>query len=331
MVAVIVNSFNRAGLLRGALDSLWSILPQWKRKWVVVVFDAGSTDGSRELVRAAQMEDIAAKAGGTLLLVEAQPGDDGSFSAGINAAARAAIARFPEVQWLVLFETDNWAASFRPFEQAIGILQDHAELAAAGFTVRKHSGVPAGLGCAFPTCMEFIAGLHLMGFMGVGSAKLHWSSSGDESGPGSTQWSYYDVIYTSPIVIRRDAWVASEGLDALVFPFSDCDVDWAWRLRNMKLRQAVLQTDEVVHDNREEASTWSMKRMLHFHRARFQLLRRHRGMRVHLIKPLLFLRHLAEVILVCLTKRKSPKYRELLRQKVLLLQTCAKGYSGLPI
>ena len=114
-------------------------------------------------------------------------------------------------------------------------------------------------------------------------------------------------------------------MDAREFPFSDCDVDWAWRLSKLGWKLAVIKTTGVIHDNRETLSEWSGKRVIHFHRARMKLLKRHTG-DVSSIKKLLFARHAGEYILIqvlCLSGKASPEKVELRRQ---LMRTVFSDY-----
>jgi GT2 family glycosyltransferase len=118
------------------------------------------------------------------------------------------------------------------------------------------------------------------------------------------RWRLCDVVFTSPLLIRREAWLQTGGLDAEQFPFSETDVDWAWRCAESGWKMAVVESEQVVHDNLQQASSWSANRVIEFHRSRLRLLKRHRGEWIGLIKPLLFLRHCIESLL--LTFRKTP-------------------------
>lgn len=278
----IVNSFNRIDLLREALPSLCGALEKLSIPCAVVVFDAGSTDGSADYARSFK--------GGTIPIRVVGPNaKDNSFSAGINTACDTAINEFPALKYLFLFETDNWTRSEKPIAQAIELLERETHLGAAGFTVRKHSGAAAGYGSRFPTRFQFIIGPQL-------AHKFRLDSPGGEPWEklGETEWRRCDVVYTSPLVVKRAAWDDSKGLDAAEFPFSDTDVDWAWRLRKLGWRMAVIRSDEVVHDNRDTLSKWSETRALHMHRGRLALISRHRPGIVP-VRALLFMRHVIEV------------------------------------
>lgn len=83
-------------------------------------------------------------------------------------------------------------------------------------------------------------------------------------------------------------------MDSRMFPFSDSDLDWAWRVARRGYRMGVLETDAVVHDNLSTISNWASMRVVDYHRNRFRLLRKYRGRRVWLTVPALFCRHVIE-------------------------------------
>ena len=51
LVSIIMRSFNEAWALKGTLPALAA---QEFKNWELIVIDSGSTDGSQELIRAAQ-------------------------------------------------------------------------------------------------------------------------------------------------------------------------------------------------------------------------------------------------------------------------------------
>jgi hypothetical protein len=90
---------------------------------------------------------------------------------------------------------------------------------------------------------------------------------------------------------------------------------------------AVIASDQVVHDNLEQLSAWSANRALDFHRNRFKLLRRHRGKRVALLKPILFVRHWLETIILARKTAADPSAREKLAKRKQMLRTVWNDYS----
>lgn len=316
-LVALVNSCNRLALLRTAVPSLRAALADWPGGAAVVVFDAGSTDGSREWI--AQEADQTP--GVPLELLTPAPGEARSFAAGLNAAAAAALVRHRQAAWLLCFETDNWIAGGRPLRAAAALLAEQPGLGAAGFTVRRHDGAPAGYGARFPTVAGFVLGPQL-------SLRLGWETPprAPRTSPGAGTWWPCDVVYTSPLLVRRAAWEQSGGLDAVRYPFSECDVDWAWRLRGLGWGQAVVETTEVVHDNRAQLSAWSARRSLDFHRARLALLRQHRGRAAGFAKPLLALRHLGEWLAVAALAAAGRRPAEAAAARRTLLRSVWRDY-----
>ncbi len=282
----------------------------------MVVFHAGSTDGSREWLVTFTQENPEVR----LEVVEASAGEDTSFAAGVNRGCERALALFPNLEFIFLYETDNWVSSAKPIESAMQLLRRKPDLAAMGFTVRLHSGAAGGWGMSFPTVTSFVLGreiskrLSLPRFVAV----KHVTDG--------AEWFTADVVYTSPLLIKRDAWKTLGGIDATLFPFSDCDLDWAWRAARQGYKLGVLKTDAVVHDGRTQSSGWSSMRVLGFHEARFQLLRKYRGRGVVLAIPALFLRHVMEYGLLfgLFLARRRPLLS--LKKRFILLQRVWRGY-----
>src|SRR5262249_34593297 len=129
------------------------------------------------------------------------------------------------------------------------------------------------------------------------------------------RWRTCDVVFTSPLLIRREAWEQSHGFDAAAFPFSDGDLDWAWRCAGLGWKMAVIASDDVIHDNLERLSAWSANRVVDFHRSRLRLLKRHRGKHIALVKPLLFARHCLEAMILARRSASNPSAKEKLAKR----------------
>ena len=299
-IVAVINSFNRLSLLREALEALTAALRQAPDLGgAVVVYEAGSTDGSREFLEAWARDQPTDR----LEIVTPAPGAGTSFSDGVNDGCAEALRRFPTTRYLLLYETDNWISGPEPLRQARAVLEAEPGLAAIGWTVRKHSGQTTGYCMRFPSPLALAAGPTL---------NQRWELEVPrrvpvQRTPGGVEWWRCEVAFTSPLLIRRGTWERSGGLDVAAFPFSDCDLDWAWRCWKTGLGgQAIIPADTVVHDNRAQASAWSDDRMLKLHRARVKLLKRHRGWwNVNAVKPLLFLRHAAECVLLRRAERRG--------------------------
>ncbi len=316
-LVAVINSFNRRPLLERAIVSLTSALRSARFGSAIIVFDAGSKDGSVKLLR----EWCENNPADNLVLIEAVDRRR-SFSDGVNIACAEAIARFSSVRWLFLYETDNCLLSIEPIEQAIGLLERESRLAACGFTVKQHDGRFFGYGMRFPSTLSFVLGQNLAAL-----CNLHAPNGSEWQMTDGIRWRTCDVVFTSPLLVRREAWEQSGGLDAENFPFSDTDIDWAWRSTGLGWTMAVIASDHAIHDNLEQLSAWSANRVLDFHRNRFRLLRRHRGGHVALLKPLLFLRHCFEAIILSRKSRIDPTAKEKLVKRKQMLRTVWSNYS----
>ena len=111
-------------------------------------------------------------------------------------------------------------------------------------------------------------------------------------------------------------------------PVAPGDIDWAWRLRKLGWKQAVLRTDKVVHDNKETLSKWSHTRVFHLHKARLQLIRRHRRAPVFLVKAGLMLRHLGELLGLALLVHRPKLYLPRLKKRWALLTAVPGNYEN---
>jgi GT2 family glycosyltransferase len=316
-VGIIISSFNRAALLHEALESLQTLLSDPALSVQVVVYDAGSTDGSLRVLD----EFRGRHSRGRMDVLVPEPGEDTSFSAGLNRACAFAVREYG-VQHLFLFETDNLITGSKPVKRALFLLDSDKQIAAVGFTVRRRDGRRAGFGERFPRPLSLILGQQVSTYLRLHDARVSWL---DGNGPVG-RFGYSDVVYTSPLVIRAAAWQAVGGMDARVFPFSDSDLDLAFRFHQKGYRCAVLDESGVVHDNCGCASEWSATRTLRWHAARFRLLRRYSGVGMLAAVPLLFVRHLLEWCILCM--KSSPDRASKLKTRVHLLRAVWRGYAA---
>ena len=316
-IAVIINSFNRYHLLSDALPSVVNALSQLTKRAVVVVFDAGSTDGSVEFV-----ERYFSKCTSVLThCLLPSFNIDRSFSSGCNEAAKFASQQYPSLKYCFFFETDNLITNNRALDLALQLLEQEQNLGAVGFTVEKYDHSRAGFGSRFPTLISFFIGQQLSNRLCLDNVKdLDWHDFQD------TRWGVSDVVYTSPLLVRYQAWQATGGMDINRFLFSDCDTDWCWSAHKKGWRMAVLDVPGVIHDNRMYVSDWSANRVIDFHRARFRLLLKHRGQRLLLLIPLLWLRHCLEASLLIGRSLFSKGARQSFRQRLILLKTVFNSY-----
>jgi GT2 family glycosyltransferase len=315
-LVAIVNSFNRRSLLDRAITSLTASLRRAQFGSATVVFEAGSTDGSVEFLKSWRENNSR----DNLILLESS--GRRSFSDGVNAACAEAIASFPNCRWLFFYETDNWLDDVGPIEQAIALLKREPRLGAAGFTVKQHDGRFFGYGMRFPGALSFAVGQNVAAQMG-----FHAPNNSKWQLTDGIRWRTCDIVFTSPLLIRRETWEQSGGFDALAFPFSDSDLDWAWRCAQLGWKMAVISSDQVVHDNLEQLSAWSANRALDFHRNRFRLLKRHRGKHVALFKPILFVRHWIETLILARRSATDASAKEKLAKRKQMLRTVWSNYS----
>jgi GT2 family glycosyltransferase len=316
-LAAIVSSFNRLDLMQLGLPTLYDALVTCPFKSVIVVFDAGSTDGSQIWLK----EFATGHQAIPIEVICPSPGEDTSFSAGVNFACSYVASKYSELAFYLFFETDNWISGPEPLRLACQLLEKEKQLAAVGFTVAKHSGEKAGYGCSFPTPWQFVIGHHLTYLFHLDVPHPEWHEFEHR------RWSACDVVFTSPLLVRREAWVQSKGFDQKMFPFSDCDTDWCWRLKKLGWQLAVLEIDGVVHDNKLQLSAWSAGRAVQFHRGRLRLLKRNYGDLVSLLKPILFVRHCLEYLYVLLLVILKRRPSSMLEARARLIASVFSDYS----
>jgi GT2 family glycosyltransferase len=312
-LSVIINSFNRLQLLREALPSVINALNiALPGKFAVVIFDAGSTDGSIEFVSEFYNDTQEFP-----LICLCPPLDvDRSFSAGCNLAIQKAAQTFPNLKWCFLFETDNLITNPTALTLSIKLLEQEDHLAGVGFTVEG-----ANFCSSFPNFIAFVLGQQLSYHLGLEKMKIHpWYPFAE------SQWGYSEVVFTSPILIRYSAWQATGGMDAANFPFSDCDHDWCWAVHKQGWRLAVLNVSGVIHFNKMIISEWSSKRVIDFHRARLRLLVKHRGQQGSWLNYLLFLRHILEIFVLISGAVYSEKARKSFFQRQILIRSVWNNY-----
>src|SRR2546430_9347891 len=111
-LVAIINSFNRRSLLERALASLTEALRSARFPSAVIVFEAGSNDGSSEFLNAWRENH----SGENFFVIKASP-DRRSVSDGVNIGCADAIARLPHGRLPLLYETDNCLTHVGPMEQ----------------------------------------------------------------------------------------------------------------------------------------------------------------------------------------------------------------------
>ncbi len=316
MLVALINSFGRCDLLDGCLSTLSAHLKLLPVPTAILVYDAGSKDGSREFVK-----KFAETSPVPVHLYEASKTEDTSFSAGLNTAAKEANKLYPQVQRYFIYETDNFLKNPDAIPKAMAFMDAHADVAVIGFTCQKHAGHYTGSGDQFPTPWEFILSppvvMKMRDRLGRGESTLREGK----------EWYWSDVVFSSPILVRREAWEKVGGFDPVNIPFAEADYDLAWRLRKKGWKEAILCQPGVIHDNRSVLSEWSQTRARRFHQARYRLMQMHYGSWIGWMKPFLFLRHAAEVTLLAIKAPFREKGGKRLAARWKLLTSVFNGYN----
>lgn len=318
-IGIIINSFNRLTLLKECLKALSSWIPysELNNRCVIVIYDAGSTDGSVEWLK----QESPHLSIPVETIIPAR-GDDTSFAAGLNAGVNFALKKYISIQYLLFYETDNQILEDKPLSEALMILQTVDKLGACGFTVRKKDGTPAGVGQPFPTLLNFALGKNIVHYFNLEKISYKWITSN-----AGIKYSKVDVVYTSPLLVQKRAWLESGGLDEKLFPFSDCDVDWAKRLKISGWDMAVINTSSVIHDNQSSESAWSKSRAIQFHKGRLRYFKRHQSISVFLVWPVsLLIRHTTEYVGSMIFVRNKERKKHLNHVLLNLLKRSLKSY-----
>jgi GT2 family glycosyltransferase len=316
-LAVIINSFNRLELLRESLSSVVQALNlTFPRQSAVVIFDAGSTDGSIDFVKDFATTCATHTEAPSIICLCPPENTDRSFSAGCNVAIHTAAQKFPQLKWCLLFETDNFISNPKALSLAVKLLEQEKQLAAVGFTLEG-----TAFCSRFPRPLAFAIGQQLSHRLGLERMEInHWYPFAE------SRWGLSEVVYTSPLLIRYTAWKETEGMDATRFPFSGSDHDWCWIAHEKRWKEGDLDVTGVVHDNKTMQSAWSANRVIDFHRSRLRLLIKHRGTWVAILKPLLFSRHCLEILLLIFISLYSERANKSLNQRFVLVKTLLKNY-----
>jgi GT2 family glycosyltransferase len=223
----------------------------------------------------------------------------------------------------MLYETDNFIFNSSPLVQAISLLKSREDLAAIGFTVEKLNGQKVVCGNRFPSILSFVLGQQISYHL-----KLYTTRISAINVFNGWQWYFAESVFTSPLIIKIDDWRKVEGMDERLFPFCDSDTDLCWKLLKAGKRTAVLQVSQVIHDNKNMISTWSERRVLDHHRARFSLLLKHRGGSLYCFVPLIALRHFFELVLLSFKDRSIKKIKGRWTLLLFSLSAYKNQYSG---
>ena len=308
-LAIIVNSFNRKVLLEESSATLLDTLKQLQIKAVLVFVDAGSADGSVEFIHELQKKNSDQE----IVLLQRSKA---TFSEGCNQGVLYSVQNYSSVKYLLFYETDNFFLRSKPLADALQLIQSHTYIATVGFEVEKFSGIKTGYGSKKPTIMSFIIGQQLTDYFRLLNNKEKWIKKDD------LEYTFCDIVYTSPLLMKATVWNEIEGMDDKRFPFSDSDIDLCIRIMQKGYKNAVIQCSGVIHDNKNNLSAWSAKRVLDFHKGRLKLFRKHRPFSIPFLKMMLFVRHSAEMLIGMILK----KDRSFIDNRKVLISKCLRSY-----
>lgn len=306
--AFIINSFNRFSLLEKSIESVIPFCERNDTNFHIHIIDAGSTDGSLEFI-----ELIAGRY--TFVTYEILQG--ASFSKGCNQGIKTIQHFLPEVDALILFETDNFLTSVDPILTALKLIRSNKSIGSIGFSVKTFSGQPVLPGSTFLKPTATLLGLKLSHYLKVEKIKENYDICFH-----NYYFQKFQVIYTSPLVVSLEVWNKIAGMDDDLFPFCECDSDLAFRMYKNGYESYVMKCDGVIHDNLNTKSTWSEKRVLDLCRARLAYMKKHNGLFLsYIVRPLLCLRHFIESMYFLIWKRNKKAF-------LMRLQLCFNSLNG---
>lgn len=304
----LINSFNRLTLLEKSIESVIPFCESNDAIFHIHIIDAGSTDGSLEFIELMAIRY-------TFITYEIFQG--ASFSQGCNQGIRTIQHLLPEVDALILFETDNFLTSVAPVLTALQLIRSDKSIGSIGFSVKTFSGHPVLPGSTFLKPIATVLGLKLSHYLKIEKIKENYNIN---------FYNYFfqkfQVIYTSPLVISLDVWNNIGGMDEELFPFCECDSDLAFRMYKKGYKSYVMKCNGVIHDNLNTQSTWSEKRVFDLSRARLAYMKKHNGLILsYILRPLLCLRHFVESIYFLFWRRNTKAF-------LMRIQLCFNSLNG---
>lgn len=287
-VSVIINSLNRLELLKKALPNIIEKLSLAKISAGITIVDAGSTDGSVEYIKECLSNNI----NSNILLLDGFAYNGCTFSQGCNLAVAESKKLWPNIKWLLFFETDNFFKNQNPLKQAFDVIKANENFASVGFFVEKFSGDKIVYGNSRPSVFGFILGQSISAKLGIEQVKPIWGKT-----IADIKYSQTDIVFTSPLFVKFEAWQNVGGMDSYKFPFSDADADLCLSFLSRDYQNIIIMCNGVVHDNGNNLSGWSANRIYNYHQARYRLLIKHKPWSKFVLQIFLPLRHFAELAL----------------------------------
>lgn len=309
-VYVFVQSFNRKRLLEIATSSFQKVL-EADTRFHMFVYDAGSTDGSLEYLKSLKDEHRVS------LSIITNPSDL-SFSAGHNRLIQEIGSGQAPTSLVLFYETDNAIKDRQAIDEAMETIRC-GEADAVGFTPVKHDGTGVGYGGAFPNKKEFI----------LGQRATKWLRKFRNAGASRNERIFEtEVAFTSPLLVKLELLKRINGFDEVNFPFGHSDTDLCKRIRKAGGKILVLRSSSFVHDNLDNASTWSRNRVWDYHRATFKFLEKHDAPFSMVEKFFLFSRHSIEIFALMSAAPFSAIARRKLPGRTKLLLASLNGYQA---
>lgn len=281
-LAVIINSFNRYHLLKNCLENIISIRQKTSFKIDVIVIDAGSSDQSLEYLTSLQENEKD-------LIVLMSKG--ATFSEGCNLGVKKAIEMYQDLEYILLFETDNYFNNEVPLITGIELIKEQKNAACVGFTIKNYSGQKISYGHSKPNLLSFFLGQSFSSKLGISKAKINWIKY------NKLKYTKADIIFTSPLLIKTEAWKKVNGMDSNLFPFSDSDTDLCLSFLKYGYDNLVIDIEGVIHDNQNQKSEWSSKRVIDYQLAHNKLMIKHYPKFKNFIRIILPLKYRSEILI----------------------------------
>lgn len=251
-VAVLIVSYNTRDLLRRCLASLQA---SGGCPLQIYVVDNASMDGSADMVRA-EFPDV---------VIDPSPENLG-FAAANNRALALLQAHDPTGRGPVLLLNPDTEVATGTIDGLVAHLQHHPELGAVGVQLLNSDGTQQR---SFGT------------FWFAQLLRTFWRKHrrGEESGltgaataPLSVDW-----IVGACVLVPRQRLLELGGLDESFFIYGE-EIDLQWRLAQAGHPAVVLPTLHVTHHCGQSTRQAPLAMRMHEYRARYLLLRKHRGL-----------------------------------------------------
>jgi len=216
-VSVVVVAFNGLPWIARALESV--------RGLEAIVVDNGSTDGTRDLVRA-RFPDVR-------LIEQANLGMGG----GNNVGMRVASGRY-----FLLLNSDAWVVD-GGVDSLVSFADAHPDAAVIGPRLRNPDGTLQRSARGFPTLWRLATEYLFLRKLAPRSTSLNAFYAGgfDHADAREVDW-----LYGACLLVRRDAADAVGLFDEDFFMFSE-ETDWCYRFRAAGWKVWFCPDAEVVH------------------------------------------------------------------------------------